>query len=184
VTLSDLNKPLNEHLRMEELRLDALATNTLIHYGLAKGPVVPVPNPEFERRHISTIPEPSFSIQDESQPRKRKSDLQAQDDRPHKRQQPTVLDSPVHLPCPMEGNLRKDIMPSSSHASNNLKVSATPCHFPLPCPNWDSQNYSCAYDSVFVILMSAFFHSGTRFQMTFASHSPGASMLTNLFNEV
>ncbi|KIO21677.1 hypothetical protein M407DRAFT_44095, partial [Tulasnella calospora MUT 4182] len=156
VTINDLNKPLNEHLRAEELRLDALAVNTLIKYGFAQGSLIPVPNPEFEQKHLTIVPELSFSFNEDTQSRKRKPKRHGAETLPEKRKKTTI-----------------------DHCSPEI-----PKCLPFPCPNWDSENYSCAYDSVFAILLSAYHRSVENFRTRFASHCSGSSMLMGLFQQV
>ncbi|PPQ75766.1 hypothetical protein CVT24_002642 [Panaeolus cyanescens] len=165
VTLNDLNVPLPHDLFVEHKRLQALEKNTLITYGFEQGDLVPVPDPESEirldQKKIRVVPE----YEPEKRTLKRKYDNQVSS-------RTNGNHSAVNEPSSEELEQRAgDITPSQS--VKRLKSSVNPTRRPemtadapinvsqtgsrlLAGCEWTSENWSCAYDAVFMSLLFAY----------------------------
>lgn len=81
VTLDDLNKPLPEHLIVENKRLIALAHNTLVQHGFKSGTLVPVPEPEFECTNLAKSAKVKIALVD-NKSKKRSYNEEIESDKP------------------------------------------------------------------------------------------------------
>ena len=187
VRLNDLNKPLPHDLFAEVRRFEVLANNTLILHGFSDGPLLPVPDPESEvqiaKQHIN------IKVADEGPTslKKRKSDDQDEFSRtslttfssPVSKRPKKNTSTKVHCDTQLvksKEKKRKLHTDSSSNGStqeknqnNNQLVSNIDNRSLLLSAgcSWTAENWSCAYDSVFMSLYCIYASSSSKFREDF-----------------
>jgi len=152
VTIQQLNKPLPHDLLDEVHRLESIEHNTLITHGFRKGTLVPVSDVESEnslthRNHKIKV------IQERINKRKRKS-ANSDSEIENTNEEDSCLDiaSPYAFKrmkpvCSKFNSFEKQ--PSQSVSLNCIQSLSTPIG--AGC-QWSSTNWSCAYDTVFMVL--------------------------------
>jgi len=149
VQLSDLNKPLPQDVFNENRRLKALEHNTSIRFGFISGSSIHVPDPETEKNLDMSR---TFSISYTDSTLKRK----------YNDQEHHVLDNII---------AKEKKRPKINASENSISIDTTRS-LPLPflgtinvtCPrndfisgcSWSSDNYSCAYDTIFMTFFSIY----------------------------
>lgn len=171
VTLEDLNKPIPSDLMKEVKRLNALEHNTSIRYGYTFGEIQQVPEPESENSATSA----KYTFFYES---KENSLLT----KPKRRRSASIGYSSRNKDLKCENQIQQDAIPAPN---KRLKVhyNNTPSqeNFGLIGCQWSSANWSCAYDSLFMILYSSFTQLSLEFQTEFSIVSDISNGLAHSF---
>lgn len=159
VTIQNLNKPLPHDLLEEVRRLEAIEHNTLITYGVQSGPPIPVPDAESEcsSTHVSHRVQ---WIQEErnKQKRKRENNFKIPNDG-------GVIDidgeatdlvtaspqSTKRIKLVHQQSCPSDLQSLSSQAYSQACTQLPDAPIGAGC-QWSSTNWSCSYDSVFMVL--------------------------------
>jgi hypothetical protein len=146
VTIEQLNKPLPYDLMQEMKRLDELEHNTHVMLGVREGPLITVTDPESERVFLPKKLKPHFA--DHDSPTR------------HGKRASTKEDGEGGPPCKMakmklQGKLGGVHDPPIQH-HNHAGVPSCPSLPPTAGCRWDATDWSCAYDSVFMVLFYAF----------------------------
>jgi hypothetical protein len=128
VTLQQLNKLIPHSLLLETKRLAAIEHNTYIRYGFSQGILQTVPDPEGETEDRKTIPVASFDIPPPRPKRNRDCDNQGK-----------VEDN---KPSPKRQRI-------SNAIANRKQALSGGC-------TWSEADWSCAYDSVLMIVFYAY----------------------------
>lgn len=170
VTIQQLNKPLPHDLLQEIRRLEAIEHNTMITHGFKKGTLISVPDVESDC--LDHSPKIQFT-QDENKGKKRKlagsiaGDITEPDTHgdvsPHQSRKRLKLLSPPPSPSPEVGHITNPdtcLHTASHQPCVNLRPSSplpvqpfNPTSAPIGAGcQWSSANWSCAYDSVFMVL--------------------------------
>ena len=178
VKLDELNKPLPSDLLIEVHRFEALEHNTYIRYGINIGNMVPVPDAEAERSVRTFTPKPKFDLTDEpsgvSAGTKRKA---TQDDKDPVSD--TFPDATTHQP--------KKRMKVHNVGKNFVSKYRLLSPIPLQSPpgvgcEWSSTDWSCAYDSVFMVLFYAYRAGDNFLRQRCQSASPAFMDLTKVYD--
>ena len=135
VMLDDLNKPVPYDLFQEVQRFDAIEHNTYVRYGILNANPLEVPNPESERS-LSNRHKLSFQELPANNKRKLKTrdDSNIENDMTKARQTKKPRTAQTHtsqMPTPLNVQPSQPIVAGCS---------------------WDAHNWSCAYNSVFMLL--------------------------------
>ena len=169
VTLDDLNKPIPYDLFQEVQRFDAIEHNTYVHYGILNADLVQVPNPESERS-VSTRHKLSF----QESPSNSKRKLKALDD--------NDTDNGKIVRQPKKARTAQKLM-SQETTPINVQHSAIRSQRIAGC-SWDSHNWSCAYDTVFMLLFFIYksWDTDTRTHWRSDINAPYRQQISNLFD--
>lgn len=138
VTVQNLNKPLPSSLRKELKRLQALEHNTMVHYGFIDAQEIQVP--DVENAHGVSYNKDSvimLTVENQGQCLKRKQVTKDKkdftgDSKENKKQKFSSQSND----CAMQA----DVVPQCSYAGSQ----------------WDSHNYSCAYDATLMTVLHLF----------------------------
>lgn len=178
VRLSDLNKPIPSDLMMEMKRLKVIDHNMQVRYGYCSGTVQKVPDPEVETNIIDASFSFHYDLDEDHQmrPKKRKRVDSEQ----------TLGCKEVNRSCLHENNTISGSEQNQGTSSKRRKLDGcVPNHIKdktsMAGCSWSSSDWSCAYDSLFMILYSSFVHLTQDFQNEFASISEVSHKLAPRF---
>ncbi|KAF5349845.1 hypothetical protein D9758_014037 [Tetrapyrgos nigripes] len=148
IKLQDLNTPkLSLDLCHEYQRLDALEHNTLVQWNFLTADTVSVP--DIEGEHLPISLQIKFSVEQNNIPTKRKR-------------------SQSNPPCPSslrQPSQKLDIQQKTEIPQSSLFLSPTSNHISnMPGCVWDSQNWSCAYDTALTLFTYIYREATPEFQ--------------------
>lgn len=194
VLVQQLNTPIRNDLRHEIRRLDCIEHNTYVCHGVLKGELKNVPDSESETHTgMASAPKANF-IEDNSGNRlshKRKGVLPRntlEGERPNKKirgvSYGTDTSDVVHRTIPpVDMAAPAQMIPSGYDQaptifSNSDDISLSPT---AGC-TWSSTNWSCAYDSVFMLLFSVYRSFDEIWKRAWHTLSPFHNMLGDMFD--
>jgi len=165
VSKHQLNKQIPLDLLNEVRRLEAIEHNTLVRHGFSLDSSIPVPDPECERRLVAPQLSIRFPGSSEcgSSLTKRKRQME---DVPEQTRVRRATPFSQELPCAGE--------------QTDVRLT-TPCIGSAGC-RWSSVDWSCAYDSVFMILFYVFRSAPPSWRLRWDEDGEKRNKLTSFFN--
>jgi hypothetical protein len=177
VSLTQLNKCVSNDLFAESKCFEALEHNSLVNHGFLKGELMNVPDAEGELR----LTRCSISVRYSDPSSKDKPTL-------HKKCAIHSLD-PSSLPDPLSCNQRPKKHPHLTIETSEFPVTQASTTIPdlmksaFSC-RWSTNDWSCAYDSVFMALFYVFWGGLLSMQETWLGSNTLLGQLVSSFNRL
>lgn len=179
VTLDQLNKSLPRDLICEVRRFDAIEHNTYVRRGLRPGKIIPVPDAEAEKfvQHTplhATISTPQPSRNDR---KKNRSDLKRPLDPLAKEDDSQERRKVRRKAAPIESGQQ-----TAKEVNADFHSQGIAC-FPAGCA-WDAENWSCAYDCVFMIMYGIYASQEESWRQQWKTSRPLNMVLSRSFTSL
>ncbi|KAG1733088.1 hypothetical protein EDD22DRAFT_960256 [Suillus occidentalis] len=176
VTMDQLNKPLPVDLIREVQRFEAIEHNTYLHCGLRTGEYIQIPDAEAERSLVVaplcptlTAPAPRTSTK-----RRKKNLVDCQgemDDEDQTRRKKRRINARVQTITHMNTD---DDIPSTFDTPDLFRAGCT----------WDLENWSCAYDCVFMIMYGIYTTEQADWREKWRNLTPLTPVLASAFSSL
>jgi hypothetical protein len=177
VSLTQLNKRVSNDLFAESKRFEALEHNSLVNHGFLKGELMNVPDAEGELR----LTRCSISV--------RYSDPSSKDKPTLHKKRAIRSSDPSSLPDPLPCNQRPKKRPRLTIETSEFPVTQALTTIPdlvksaFGC-RWSTNDWSCAYDSVFMALFYVFRGGSLSMQETWLGSNTLLGQLASSFNRL
>ncbi|KAG1800615.1 hypothetical protein EV424DRAFT_1352073, partial [Suillus variegatus] len=165
VTIDQLNKPLPYDLLMEVRRFEALEHNTYVRLHLLEGEAISIPDPESEREVRPLKLRPTFNTG---------TSVQTGRKRPAREGPVGASPSPPKV-TKLEDAPRVGAAPSNVHQQLAPSAATAGCR-------WSPSDWSCAYDSAFMVLLYIFQSAGDQWRQRWRSSTALASGLATSYD--
>lgn len=172
VTLNDLNKPLPHDLYMEVQRLKALEINTSIKHGFGSGSTIQIPDPESEITGHKSASSPKVLAEFITPSKDLEKSL--------KRKHSALNERGLSV---SNATKKKKDLNSNTEATQDI-LSRSPYKITHAGCRWNPNDWSCAYDTVFMSLYACYLLLTPETNMPFIHSSTLSRLLWKSFGDL